>query len=283
MKAESPGTHVEIIIIKTEGDSNQSASLTQIGGLGVFTKAIEDELLGEKVDVAVHSLKDLPSHMTESLVLGCVPVRGPVEDVLVSDDGSSLADLPQGAQVATGSIRRRSQLLSRRPDLSMKDLRGNIDTRLRKFRDEGLDAIVMAKAALVRLELDQVSYCTLSTDEMIPAVGQGAIGVQLRKNDFRVRNIVKRFDHPVTHKAVLAERSFLYRLDSGCQFPVGAHAKIEDGSIVISGFVGSEDGKTSLVEIHQGEMDKAEEVGIELAEKFIALGAMDVLDRFRKP
>ncbi|NIO00785.1 MAG: hydroxymethylbilane synthase [Candidatus Latescibacteria bacterium] len=282
LKRNFPDISFEQVIVKTEGDRDQSSSLASIGGLGVFTKAIEVALLDRTVDIAVHSLKDLPSKMTEGLALGSVPPRGPVEDVLVTEDGRSLLELCHGAAVATGSIRRRSQLLARRPDLEIKDLRGNIDTRLRKLRNENLDAIVIAKAALVRLGLDQVSYYTFSTEEMIPGVGQGAIGVQIREGDEQTKEIVERLDHAATHRAVLAERAFLHRLDSGCQFPVGARAKVESHSIVIIGFVGSEDGRTSFIERHQGDEDAVERTGIELAEKFIACGALELLGQYRK-
>jgi hydroxymethylbilane synthase len=175
-----PDLEVERIIIKTAGDRDQNSSLTQIGGLGVFTKAIEDALLQKNVDIAVHSLKDLPSHMTDGLALAAAPVRGAVEDVLVTTDGRSYKNLAPGARIASGSIRRRSQLLKLRPDLHMTDLRGNIDTRLKKLTTENLDGIIMARAALVRLNMSDTLYSIFSVDEMIPGVGQGAVGVQIR-------------------------------------------------------------------------------------------------------
>jgi hydroxymethylbilane synthase len=217
---------LERIIIKTEGDRDQSSSLTQIGGQGVFTKAIEEALLENRIDVAVHSLKDLPSAMPEGLFLAAVPERGPVEDVLVTKDGLSLNELGEGASVATGSIRRCSQLLHLRPDLDIQDLRGNIETRLNKLYQQNLDGIIMARAAIYRLELDHVKYYSFSTDEMVPGVGQGAVGVQTRADDLATNEVVRLISHQETFDAVTAERAFLNELDSGCQFPVGAYARI---------------------------------------------------------
>ena len=190
LQKHNPGISLQRIIIKTEGDSDQKTSLSVIGGQGVFTKAIEEALLENQIDVAVHSLKDLPSKMAPGLMLGAVPERGPVEDVLVMSDGRSFMELPMGAKIATGSIRRKSQLLNKRADLEITDLRGNINTRLRKLKEEDIDAIIMARAALVRLELNEVRYYTFDVDEMIPAVGQGAVGIQLREDDDEVHKLV---------------------------------------------------------------------------------------------
>jgi hydroxymethylbilane synthase len=276
-----PDVTVERVIIKTEGDRDQKSSLTQIGGQGGFTKTIENALLDGRIDLAVHSLKDLPSKMEDGLVLGAVPQRGPVEDVLVTRGGLTLDGLPRDAKVATGSIRRRSQLLNLRPDLTITDLRGNIDTRLRKLDEENLDAIIMARAALVRLELDQVEYYTLSTDEMIPSVGQGAIGIQIRSGENRTQEIIDCLVHLPTYQAVTAERAFLSELDSGCQFPVGACASVRGEVLEITGLVGSEDGKLVFKESQTGEAEKPEDAGRKLAVRLLGLGAADILDRFR--
>jgi hydroxymethylbilane synthase len=281
LRTNRPDISVERVIIKTEGDRDQSSSLTQIGGQGVFTKTIENALLEGRIDIAVHSLKDLPSKMADGLVLGAVPQRGPVEDVLVTRNGISLGDLPRGARIATGSIRRRSQLLNLRPDLNVTDLRGNIDTRLRKLEEENLDAIIMARAALVRLGLDEVAYYTFSTDEMIPSVGQGAIGVQIRAGDKIIEDAVSCLVHLPTHQAVTAERAFLSELDSGCQFPVGAFANVQGGTVKIIGFVGSKDGKSVVKESHTSGKEYPQNAGRELAVRLRDLGAADILDRFR--
>ncbi len=280
LEKNHPGIHFEQVIIKTEGDLDQKSSLSQIGGQGIFTKEIEKALLNNTIDIAVHSLKDLPSKMPEGLILGAVPERGYVQDVLITENGITLQQLPQHAKVATGSIRRKSQLLSLRPDLIISDLRGNIDTRLRKLKDSGIDAIIMAKAAILRLELDQVLYYEFKTDEMIPAVGQGAIGIQVRKEDKLVREIVQVLNHQDTYHAVTAERALLATLDSGCQFPVGANARVSGNDLEISGFVGSEDGTSILHEKIRSEVHKAENAGRILAEKLLDRGAKSLLDAF---
>lgn len=276
-----PGLSVERVIIKTEGDRDQRSSLTRIGGQGLFTKAIEDALLENTVDVAVHSLKDLPSKMADGLSLGAVPERGPLEDVLVTRGGIAVQELERGARVATGSIRRRSQLLNLRPDIVMRDLRGNIDTRLRKLEGEDIDAIIMARAALVRLQLVGVKFYTFTLEEMIPAVGQGAIGVQVRETDVDLKELLQGLTHTATFQAAAAERAFLGELDSGCQFPVGAFAVVAERTLKITGFVGSEDGRSVFRASVSGSPDRPADAGRELARKLVDSGAGGVLDRFR--
>jgi hydroxymethylbilane synthase len=273
-----PDHYFERIIIKTEGDRDQFSSLKTIGGQGVFTKAIEVALLRDEIDIAVHSLKDLPSEMTEGLILGAVPPRGPVEDVLITRKGLSFTSLPQKARLATGSIRRQSQLLDKRPDLQISDLRGNIQTRLNKLYDQNLDGIIMARAALVRLEIRDVHFYSFPVDEMIPAVGQGAVGIQIRKDDRDVEDLVTVLNHRKTLAAVVAERAFLHTLDSGCQFPVGAHGTFKKEKLVIVGFVGREDGSEVLIEKMFAEDHEAEVTGKRLAEKLIERGALQILN-----
>jgi hydroxymethylbilane synthase len=273
-----PDHHFERVIIKTDGDQDQHSSLKTIGGQGVFTKAIEQALLREDIDIAVHSLKDLPSDMTDGLVLGAVPVRGPVEDVLITREGIPFSDLKEGARVATGSIRRQSQLLDKRPDLQISDLRGNIHTRLKKLHEQGLDAIIMARAALVRLEIKDARYYTFPVEEMIPAVGQGAVGIQIREKDREVVNLVTALNHTATLAAVTAERELLHTLDSGCQFPVGGHATIVNSTLNLVGFVGREDGSRVLIEKLETGINRAEDAGKKVAEKLIERGALQILN-----
>lgn len=280
LRKQYPETEFPIVIIKTEGDRDQSSSLSKIGGQGVFTKAIEDALLEDRIDIAVHSLKDLPSDMTDGLELAAVPERATVADVLITENGSPLSQLKKHARIATGSIRRRSQLLYLRSDLEITDLRGNIDTRLQKIKTQNLDGIIMAEAALVRLELDEVAYYPFKTDEMLPAVGQGAVGVQIRKADRNTAELVQSINDENTYRAVRAERAFLHRLDSGCQFPVGGYARIASGKLQITGFVGSIDGKTIIKETMEGNPPAAENIGRALAEKMIDRGARDILQAF---
>jgi len=277
----APEIDCEIIVIATQGDRDKTSSLTRIGGMGVFTKEIERALADNEIDIAVHSLKDLPTEMTEGLELAAVPERGPVEDALVSLRGLSLGELPEGAVIGTGSIRRRSQLLRRRPDLRMKDLRGNIETRLRKLYSGEYDAIMMARAAMVRLGLQMVLYSVFDRGDIIPAVGQGAIGVQIREGDHSVRKTISALDHLPTHRAATAERAFLRALDSGCRFPVGANAVVVGNRLDMIGYVGSVDGKTAYTEIHSGPGESAAGAGEELAGRLIDAGALRLLKDYR--
>ncbi|MFH1755453.1 MAG: hydroxymethylbilane synthase [Candidatus Latescibacterota bacterium] len=281
LHAHIPGIACELVVIATQGDRDQSSSLTRIGGVGVFSKDIEIALLDHAIDIAVHSLKDLPSLMTEGLELAATPARGPVEDALVSCDGRPPARLCPGAVVGTGSMRRRCQLLHHRPDLKMKDLRGNIDTRLRKLEQGRYDAIIMAHAALLRLGLDDVPCHVFDCSDMIPAVGQGTIAVQMRAGDGRKAVIAGALNDDRTWRAITAERAFLRALDSRCQFPVGATARVTNGMVNIVGVVGSEDGKTLLRESLTGSCDSPAEVGEALAQRFIGLGALDILREYR--
>lgn len=276
----NPGINFTQVIIKTEGDLDQKSSLTQIGGQGIFTKEIERALLTDQIDVAVHSLKDLPSKMPEELVLGAVPERGPVEDVLVTEEGLSLEQLPDNVRIGTGSIRRKSQLLNMRPDLLISDLRGNIDTRLRKLHDQNLDAIIMAKAAIIRLNLENVNFKEFATDNMIPAVGQGAVGIQIRKKDKDIAEVLQSINHLETFHAVSAERELLFTLDSGCQFPVGSYAQVSDNKLSIRGFVASEDGKKIIHDQVESDMENSVLAGRTLAEKLLKQGAKTLLDNF---
>lgn len=274
-----PDIPVGQIVIKTEGDRDQSSSLSRIGGQGVFTKTIEDALLENRIDVAVHSLKDLPSAMTAGLELAAVPERGPVEDVLVSGDGRTLEDLQEGAAIATGSIRRQSQLLHLRPDLQIADLRGNIDTRLRKLREQNLDGIVMARAALVRLKKNDVKHYVFPPEQMIPGVSQGALGIQIRQGEDELHALLQKLNHEPSMNAAIAERAFLHTLDSGCQFPVGAWARPEEGNmLVIEGFVGSLDGRTVIREKRRGRVEDAQQTGHQLALDFLERGAGRILE-----
>ncbi len=276
-----PGLELERIIIKTQGDRDQKSSLTRIGGQGLFTKTIEDALLGNKIDVAVHSLKDLPSTMSPGLLLAAVPQRGPVEDVLITGDGKKLTELPSGARVATGSIRRRCQLLKMRPDLQIEDLRGNIDTRLRKLHDQNLDGIIMALAAIRRLQISDARYQVFSTSEMIPAIGQGAIGIQIREADQELFEKLQALNHRPSYLATLAERSLLRTLDTGCQFPVGGFAQVNDDQLSLVGFVGSSDGSQLVKNQISGPAEQAEQLGVELAKQLLDQGAEQILIKFR--
>lgn len=263
--------------IQTRGDYDQVLSLTKVGGQGIFTKALEQALIENNIDLAVHSLKDLSTDMPDQLVLGAVPERGPVSDVFIGFKQSDFYKLPKGATIASGSIRRRAQLLFARPDLNLVDLRGNIETRLRKLEQNQYDGIVMAEAALTRLNLNDIDYYRFTSAEMLPAVGQGAIGIQTRKSDQYLERILDKLNDFDTFLCVSAERAFLHKLDSGCQFPVAANAEIVEKKLILSGLVASMDGQTILKDTLSGDDTSAQQIGIALAEKLIIQGARALL------
>lgn len=263
--------------IKTQGDKDRSSSLAEIGGQGIFTKTIEQALIAGEIDIAVHSLKDLPSQMSDLLILAAVPKRGPAHDVFIGLEHSDFYALPQGATIASGSIRRRSQLLSIRPDLQFSDIRGNIETRLNKFRQYRYDGMILAEAALVRLKLNDIQFYRFSLDEMLPAVSQGAIGIQINKQEAHLRSLLDSFNDFNTFMCVTSERAFLHRLDCGCQFPVAAYAEIKDDRLYLKGLVASRDGSKIITDTIAGVCFEAEQIGIRLAEKLIEMGALKLL------
>jgi hydroxymethylbilane synthase len=268
---------VELVHVQTEGDRDQSASLAHIGGRGVFTKEIERALLDGRVDVAVHSLKDLPTQPVEGLVLAAVPPRGPTGDVLVAVHVSRFDDLPTGARIATGSLRRRAQLLHRRPDLRLADIRGNVETRLRKMKDDGYDALVLAQAGLDRLGLAGVITEVLDPEWMLPAVGQGALGLECRSDDPATRQLLAQLDDPATRGAVEAERSLLYHLGGGCQVPLGALATVNGDTMTLRSAVLAGDGSRRIAGEESGLFGDAAAVGERLAVRLRGLGAMEML------
>ncbi len=241
LRAVSPRP-VELVHVQTQGDRDQTASLAHIGGLGVFTKEIQRALLDGRVDVAVHSLKDLPTEAVPGLTLAAVPPRGPTGDVLVSETYTRFDDLPPGARLATGSLRRRAMVRHRRPDLELVDIRGNVDSRLRKLRDLGLDGLILAAAGLERLGLSSVVTEVLDSAWLLPCVGQGALGLECRTDDTATRELLAQLDDPATHAAVAAERSLLLHLGGGCQVPIGAAATVVGGRLTLRAAVLSADG-----------------------------------------
>jgi len=274
---------VELVLIETEGDQNQTSPLTQFGGFGVFTKAIQVALLDGRVDVAVHSLKDLPTIPVPGLVLAATPPRGPSGDVMVSERYERFDALPAGATVATGSQRRRSQILNRRPDLDLVEIRGNIDTRLRKLREQSLDALILASAGLERLGLGGHVRELLDPAWMLPAVGQGAIGLECREDDPETIHWVEAVTDAPTWAAVRAERAMLYALGGGCQIPVGASTTVRDGVLTLRGVVLSPDGKRRIVDTHSGPASMPTDVGHELAARLLAAGAGELLGEVARP
>lgn len=256
---------VEIVIVRTEGDRNDTASLQQIGGLGVFTKEVQLAVLRNEADCAVHSLKDLPTGTTSELTLAAVPRRGPVSDVLVSRRFARCDDLPIGARIATGSARRRAMLMYHRPDLQLVDIRGNVDSRLRKLDDEPLDGLILAEAGLVRLNLADRIAERLDTTWMVPAVGQGALGIECRSDDEKTLALLQRLNHMPTYHAVNAERAFLHALGGGCQVPIGANAIVAEDQLTLTGCVLNLNGTHCKSSSRTGPASQATDIGQALA------------------
>ncbi|TVY11884.1 hydroxymethylbilane synthase [Paenibacillus cremeus] len=266
----------ELKKIVTKGDRILDVTLSKVGGKGLFVKEIEQALLDGEVDLAVHSMKDMPFELPEGLMVGAVPEREDPRDCLITKDGRGLDDLPQGAKVGTSSLRRSCQLQHYRPDLQIESLRGNIDSRLRKLETEGFDAILLAGAGLHRIGWKDRISAYLSPELCLPAVGQGALCIECRDNDPFILDLLSKYRHEETVVAVAAERSFLGRLNGGCQVPIGAYARVTDNQeIILTGMVGSPDGKQLLKETIAGfDPDK---LGLELAEALIAKGASQLL------
>ncbi len=270
---------VTLVHVETDGDRDQATSLSAMGGYGVFTKAIQNALLAERVDLAVHSLKDLPTLATEGLVLAGTPERGPVGDVLVSGRVRRFDDLPKGSVVGTSSLRRRAQVLNRRPDLTLVNLRGNVQTRLDKLEREGLGAIILAEAGLDRLGLAGRITEVLDSAWMLPAVGQGAIGLECRASDAESRHAAGRITDRATWARVLAERAMLETLGGGCLVPIGTLSAVEAGRVTLRGSVLSADGSRRISATHSGPADSPLAVGQELAAMLLGEGAAEMLVR----
>lgn len=277
-----PESTFEIKIIKTTGDEQLEIALSKIGDKGLFTRQIEIELLRGAIDIAVHSMKDLQTVQPDGLVIGAICEREIPNDVFISKQVSTIGDLAMGASVATGSLRRKSQLLNYRPDLDIVEIRGNVPTRLRKFNESGLDGMILAFAGLHRLGLGEAVSQIIPFDIMLPAVGQGAVGVEIRTDDERVAKLATRLDHSPTRTCVTAERAFLRRLEGGCQVPIGAFAMLDDGNVRLEGLVGGLDGKIIFRDHVNGLAGQAEELGVKLAEILIAKGADKLLAENRR-
>lgn len=281
-KLAADGHAVELVQIQTRGDVQTSGPVETIGGLGVFTKELQHTLLDDLIDIAVHSLKDLPTEPVSGLSLLAVPSRWPAGDVLISKNGATLDALPQGATVATGSLRRRAQLLNRRGDLRMAAIRGNVDTRIRKLHECNADALVLAEAGIVRLGLESVISERLSLEWMLPAVGQGALGIEGRSDDKRIRELLAPLDHFPTHQAVLAERALLAELRGGCLAPVGAFAHFDkQESLVLRAAVLSSDGGQRVQAEGRDSTGASTALGQRIARELISQGANALIEQSR--
>ncbi len=270
---------VEIKIIKTKGDKILDVALSKIGDKSLFTKELEIELLNKNIDLAVHSLKDLQTVIPKGLKLTAVSKRHNVQDVLIArKKGTTIFNLPDGATVATGSLRRRCQLLHVRPDLNLVELRGNVPSRIKKFHESDWDAIILARAGVERLKLNKHISSIIKTDVMLPAVGQGALGIETRADNKIVNEIVKSIHHESTHKAVLAERALLKALEGGCQVPIGAFAEVKQNGLHLDALVGSLDGIITYRKKIRGSKSHPETVGKKLADDLLKAGAKIILD-----
>ena len=274
-----PGLTIEIEIIHTTGDKILDTSLSAIGGKGVFTKEIENALLDKHIDIAVHSLKDLPTAVQEELTIAAVPPRANAQDVFLAKDISTrLIDLPDEATVATGSLRRTAQLLSKRPDLRVVDIRGNVPTRIRKLLESDWDGMILASAGLERLGLTEYLAHMISLEWILPAAGQGALGIQCRSGDTATLELLAPLNHAPTLAAVTAERALLRAMGGGCQVPIGAFGKVIGDTLELTGCVASIDGESVIRAIHSGSIDKADTIGSELAATLLAQGGREILD-----
>lgn len=269
---------VDIKIIKTKGDKILDVALSQIGDKSLFTKELEIQLLQKKIDLAVHSLKDLQTQIPDGLKLSAVTKRHGVEDVLIArKKGTTILNLKEGSTVATGSLRRRCQLLHLRPEIKTAELRGNVLTRIEKFLKSDWDAIILARAAVERLKLKKYISSYIHTDLMLPAVGQGALGIEIRKDNLFIDELLQKIHHKDTYSAVLAERSLLKTLEGGCQVPIGAFAEVKPNGLYLDAMVGSLDGTITFRKKMRGSKKDPALVGKSLAKDLIKAGAKSVL------
>lgn len=278
---ERNNPHIEVVtkLVSTKGDKILDVALSKIGDKGLFTKELELELLHGNIDIAVHSLKDLQTAIPEDLKLAAVTKRHDVEDVLIArTHGTTIKTLRNGAVVATGSLRRRSQLKYIRPDITVVDLRGNVPTRVQKFIDSDWDAIILARAGIERLKMSKHVSSYIDIDEVVPAVGQGALGIEIKEDNRFADDTIQSIHDEKTFLAVSAERSFLRTLEGGCQVPIGAYAEIKSNGLYLTGMVGSVDGKIQFKRKIRGSKKDPEETGQVLANILLDAGAKEILD-----
>ncbi len=271
---------VEIVHIKTGGDKNQKDALRLFGGVGVFTREVQTAVLKGETDIAVHSLKDLPTQPTDGLTLAGIPDRAPTADALLLPEGrtiSSIDDIPQGARIGTGSPRRQAQLLNARPDLQMLEIRGNVDTRIRKLDDGEYDAIVLAEAGLRRLKLDDRISLIMQPPLLFTAVGQGALGWECRSDDERTVEILRQLTNPIVAASVEAERSLLAALRAGCHAPLGVETVVSEASLTLTAVLLSADGKHKLVATSAGNTSAAASVGVSVSNSLLADGGEELV------
>ena len=284
LERKNKNLSVEIKIINTKGDKILDVALSKVGDKGLFTKELENELLKGSIDIAVHSLKDLPTVLPEGLKLAAVTKRHPVEDVLIArKKGMTIKKLPEGAVVATGSLRRGSQLLHIRPDIKTEELRGNVPTRINKFLESDWDAIILARAGVERLKLNKHISSIIKTKDILPAVGQGALGIEIHTKNKFAEMMLKKIHHEKTDIAVRAERSLLNALEGGCQVPIGAYAEVKPGGLYLDAVVAAIDGSVTFRKRIRGAKSNPEKLGKKLAGDLLKAGASAILnDIFNK-
>lgn len=275
--AKHSGLTVELEIIQTQGDKILDVALAKVGGKGLFVKEIENALLDNSVDIAVHSMKDVPTALPDGLFIAAICEREDPRDAFVARKVKSFAELPQGAVVGTSSLRRQTQILHRRPDLKIVSLRGNVGTRLKKMEEKEMDAVILAAAGLIRME--QKSFITeyMSVADSLPAVAQGAVGVEARIGDKRILDLIGFLDHAKTRVAVETERAFLTHLEGGCQVPIAGHATVNGNTVTMEGLVGALNGSVIHRKAKTGAVGKHAEMGIALAEELLRGGAGEIL------
>jgi hydroxymethylbilane synthase len=278
---EITGLPVELMIIKTTGDKILDVPLAKVGGKGLFTKEIEVELLAGTVDLAVHSMKDVPTELPEGCIMAATPERVDPRDVMVSGARNELDSLPRGARLGTSSLRRRSQVLALRPDLEIVDVRGNLDTRMRKAEEGEVDAVILASAGITRMGwADRITHY-IEPAQMVPAVGQGAIGIEIRNDDPFMAEVCEQLSHDETFTCVTAERVVMRQLEGGCQVPIGAYARIEGDVLVMDAIVGSVDGTTILRHRLEGLPAEPAMLGMRMVDALLGMGAAEILTEIR--
>ena len=276
-----PHQNIELVTIKTKGDKILDVPLAKVGGKGLFVKEIEQALMDGRIDIAVHSMKDMPAQIPADLCIGAIPTREDPADVLISHNGLHFSELRQGGVIGTSSLRRGAQIRHMRPDIMIVPLRGNVETRLKKLQTENLDAIVLAAAGVKRLNLEHRITEYLNFDIMLPAVGQGALSIEIRQNDPDIQPMIKTLDDPHTHAIVMGERAFLNHLGGSCQVPIAGHGVINRNTFNLTGLVADLDGSRILKATLSGPADSTETIGISLARQLLDQGADKILEQLQ--
>jgi len=282
LKSLYPDMSVAVVPIRTRGDRMQNISLVEIGGKGIFVKEIEETLLRGDIDIAVHSMKDVPVDLPDGLIIGAIPEREDPRDVLISREGTKMEGLSKGARLGTGSLRRGMQIKRLMPDIEIVPVRGNIDTRIKKIVTENLDGIIVAAAGMKRMGRGREISQYIPIEVMMPSAGQGVLGIEMRESDRETKALIAPLNHPDTVVEISAERAFLRRLGGGCQVPIAGIARKSGNNLVIKGLVGSIDGRVMIMDEVRGDSSNWEDMGNTLAENILSMGGRAVLDEIYK-